>query len=166
MNFLEKFNDIETIILDVDGVLTNGELLITEEGKLLRKMNVKDGLAMKLAMNAGIKVCIITGGNSNGVIDRLKALGIVDIYSGIRDKIEAYDELVDIYELDEDKILYMGDDLPDYPVMRRVGLPCCPADACNEVIDVSYYVSPKNGGEGCVRDVIEKILKLKGVWRY
>lgn len=164
MNVLEEFRQIKTVILDVDGVLTNSDLIIQEDGSLLRKMHTRDGYAIKAALKAGLQVCIITGGKSAGVIKRLKALGITDVYSGIQDKKEAYDELVYTYSLDPERILYMGDDLPDYEVMRYVGMPCCPADAAPEILQLSRYISPIEGGKGCVRDVLEKILKLKQQW--
>ncbi len=161
---LEKFKDVTTFMFDVDGVLTDGRFLITEKGELLRSMNAKDGMAMKLALNANYRIIIITGGRSVGVVDRLKALGIEYVYSGIHNKIEKYDEVIALFDLNEEHILYMGDDLPDYSVMRRVGLPCCPNDAVQECKSISLYVSPKKGGDGAVRDVIEKVLKLNGDW--
>lgn len=161
---LEKFKDITTFMFDVDGVLTDGRFQITEKGELLRSMNAKDGMAMKLALNANYRIIIITGGRSAGVVDRLKALGIEYVYSGIHNKIEKYEEMVSLFDLDEEHILYMGDDLPDYPVMRRVGLPCCPNDAVQECKSISLYVSGRKGGDCAVRDVIEKVLKLNGDW--
>lgn len=167
MNVLEYFKKIHTLIFDVDGVLTDSSLLILEDGKLLRLMNVRDGLAIKMALAAGLRVVIITGGKSNGVIERLRGLGVTDIYSGVDTKIDKYEEFLLLNDLsndDEEGILYMGDDLPDYEVMRRVGLPTCPRDATYEITNIARYVSPLNGGAGCVRDVIEKILKLRGKW--
>lgn len=163
-NNLEKFGRIKTLIFDVDGVLTNGELIVMETGQLLRKMNVRDGYALKRAMQAELQVIIITGGNSKGVVTRLKNLGIEDVYFNISDKLETYEQLVEHYELDEERILYMGDDLPDLECMRRVGLPVCPKDAAHEIKDLSLYVSPMEGGRGCVRDVIEKVMRLKRKW--
>jgi len=164
MNLLEKFRDIHTFIFDVDGVFTNSDLIILENGNLLRKMNVRDGYAVKRAIRAGYKICIITGGSSEGVTFRLKGLGISDIYTGISDKLDAFEEFVITYEIDTASILYMGDDIPDYEAMRLAGLPCCPQDAANEIIEISQYISPKKGGDGCVRDVIEKVMKLHGKW--
>lgn len=164
MNQLEQFRDIHTFIFDVDGVLTNSEVLVLEDGKLLRKMSIRDGLAIKKAVNEDFKVAVITGGKSEGVKKRLTALGIMDVYLGQKHKMEAFEELLDIYELDPAGILYMGDDLPDIPVMEKVGLPTCPANAAPEVIKVSKYISPFKGGEGCARDVIEKVLKLNDKW--
>lgn len=164
MNQLEKFAEIHTFIFDVDGVLTNNEVLITEDGKLLRKMNVKDGLAIKLAIQAGYNFCIITGGKSEGVRKRLEGLGIQDIYVDQQHKLDAYLEYVNEKDLDPEGILYMGDDLPDYPVMRRVGLPACPQNSAPEVIGIAKYISPFNGGEGCARDVIEKVMRIQEKW--
>ncbi len=164
MNSLEKFRDINTFIFDVDGVLTNSELVIQEDGSLLRKMNTRDGYAMRKAVVEGYNVCIITGGRSKGVVDRLKALGVQEVYFGIYDKLEALDEYVSSYEIDLNRTLYMGDDLPDYEAMRRVHLPVCPADAAHEIKEISNYISPIEGGRGCVRDVIEKVLRLHGNW--
>jgi 3-deoxy-D-manno-octulosonate 8-phosphate phosphatase (KDO 8-P phosphatase) len=164
MNLLEPFNEIKAFIFDVDGVLTDGNLLITEKGELLRTMNVRDGYAMKRALEAGYHVCIITGGNSAGVTDRLRALGITEIHSGISNKIAIYNQLVEKHGLEEGSILYLGDDMPDYEVMRRVGLPACPKDAIREIKEIASYISPFEGGKGCVRDVIEKVLRLKDDW--
>lgn len=164
-NILSRFKGIHTFIFDVDGVLTNGDLLITEKGELLRKMSIRDGYALRLAVEEGYRVFILTGGKSEGVIDRLRALGIRDIVYGTQNKLRAYEEFLDAYALEEEGILYMGDDMPDFEVMRRVGLPACPKDAVPEIIEISHYISPLRGGEGCARDVIEKVLKLNGVWK-
>ncbi len=163
-NPLELFRHIHTFIFDVDGVLTDSSLLILENGKLLRQMNTRDGFAMKQALKAGLRLCVITGGKSEGVIDRLRALGLSDIYYGVEDKREPFEELLAAYDLDPEGICYMGDDLPDYEVMLQVGLPACPADAAPEIRGIAKYVSPFAGGKGCVRDVIEKTLKLRGQW--
>ena len=164
MNHLEIFSTIHTFIFDVDGVMTNNEVIITESGELLRKMNVRDGLAIKMAIEKGFKIAVITGGRSEGVKKRLQALGIQDIYSGVSEKIVAFDEFITAYDLDAGGILYMGDDLPDYPVLRRVGLATCPKNAAPELFPIVNYVSPYNGGEGCVRDVIEQVMRLQGKW--
>lgn len=165
MNQLEKFAEVDTLIFDVDGVFTNSTLLVLESGKLLRQMHTRDGYAVKAALRAGYRVCVITGGKSEGVRVRLKNLGVTDIYIGIQDKIEAYDEYLDLYDIDEEKVLYMGDDLPDYEVMRRVGFPVCPLDAAPEIKKLAQYISPVKGGEGCVREVIERTLKIAGKWQ-
>ncbi len=163
-NILSRFKDIHTFIFDVDGVLTNGQVLVTEKGELLRNMSVRDGQALRMAVEEGYRILILTKGKSEGVNLRLKELGITDIVYGIQKKLKTYEEFLDAYDLDEDGILYMGDDLPDYEVMRRVGLPTCPADAVPEIREISHYISPLKGGEGCARDVIEKVMKLNGTW--
>ncbi|WP_438988312.1 KdsC family phosphatase [Polaribacter sp.] len=155
---------INTFIFDVDGVLTNGTLTIMPDGELVRHMNVKDGYAMKNALNKGFRVCIISGGTNEGVRNRLQALGIDDVFLGAHDKIKQYSELVKKYNLKPENILYMGDDVPDYPVMKLVGLPACPNDAVREIQQVSKYISDKKGGEGCVRDVIEQVLRVQNKW--
>ena len=167
MNVLELFRDIHTLIFDVDGVLTDSNVLVLEDGKLLRRMSIRDGYALKTAVESGLNVVVITGGKSEGVKVRLQNLGIKNIYTGVRDKLDKYEEyllLNDIDSLEEAGILYMGDDLPDYEVMRRVGLPCCPRDAAQEIVNISRYITTVNGGAGCAREVIEKILKLQGKW--
>jgi len=165
MNQLEKFRDIKTFIFDVDGVLTNNEILILEGGELLRKMNIRDGYALKRAVQQGYNVCVITGGKSEGVRKRLNGLGVTDVFMGrSTDKVEAFEEYMYEKDLDSQEILYMGDDLPDYAVMRKVGLPACPRDAAPEIIEISEYVSAFNGGAGCARDVIEKVLRLHEKW--
>lgn len=164
MNQLEQFSGIETFIFDVDGVLTNNQLLVTEAGELLRQMNVRDGYALKRAVEQGYQVAIITGGRSEGVRLRLEGLGVSDIYTGISDKLEVYEAYLEKYSLSGDKVLYMGDDMPDYPVMCKVGLPTCPADAAPQLFEIATYISPCKGGGGCVRDVIEKVLRINGDW--
>ncbi|MFT5385904.1 MAG: 3-deoxy-D-manno-octulosonate 8-phosphate phosphatase (KDO 8-P phosphatase) [Saprospiraceae bacterium] len=164
MNYLEKFRHIHTFIFDVDGVMTNNDLIVMENGRLLRTMNTRDGYALKTAVQAGYRVAVITGGKSSGVAVRLEALGITDIYKGVEDKLDAFEEYIETYNIDTAGVLYMGDDIPDYLPMRRVGLPACPADATVEIVSISQYISPLNGGAGCVRDVIEKVLKLQGKW--
>lgn len=164
MNTLERFRDIKSFLFDVDGVLTNSEVIVMEDGSLIRKMNVRDGYALQRAVRQGYRVGIITGGSSKGVAHRLRNLGIEDIYTGVKDKLEAFDDFVMKHQLDEAEILYMGDDMPDYEVMRRVGLPACPRNAVPEILQISQYISPMEGGQGCVRDVLEKVLRINGKW--
>ncbi|MEM6966089.1 MAG: HAD hydrolase family protein [Bacteroidota bacterium] len=164
MNYLEKFKDIRTFIFDVDGVLTNSEIIVLESGKLLRKMNIRDGYAIKHAIKNDYKVAVITGGKSEGVVRRLQGLGVKDIHFGVDDKVDAYEELVFTYDLDPVQILYMGDDFPDIEVMNKVGIAACPKDAAHEVVEIADYISPIEGGRGCVRDVIEKVMRLHGKW--
>jgi 3-deoxy-D-manno-octulosonate 8-phosphate phosphatase (KDO 8-P phosphatase) len=139
-------------------------LTIMPDGEMVRHMNVKDGYAMKNALNKGYRVCIISGGTNEGVRSRLAALGIEDIYLGAHNKIQQYQELVKKYNLQAENVLYMGDDVPDFPVMELVGLAACPNDAVREIQQVSKYISDKKGGEGCVRDVIEQVLRVQEKW--
>ncbi|WP_435415217.1 KdsC family phosphatase [Polaribacter aestuariivivens] len=164
ISYKQLLPKINTFIFDVDGVLTNGTLTIMPDGELVRHMNVKDGYAMKTALNKGFRVCIISGGTNEGVRKRLAALGIEDIYLGAHNKIEQYELLVKKYNLQSENVLYMGDDIPDYPVMKLVGVSACPNDAVREIQQVSKYISDKKGGEGCVRDVIEQVLRVHNKW--
>lgn len=163
-NYKEHLNDITTFVFDVDGVLTDGTIQISTQGKLLRTMNMKDGYALKAAHQAGYTVCIISGGKNEGVRSRLRGLGLTDIFLGIQDKVEQMDEFFDIYSIKPEQVLYMGDDIPDYYAMQQIGLPCCPQDAVAEIKNISKYVSHKKGGKGCVRDVIEQVMKVQGKW--
>ncbi len=164
MNYLIKFRKVRCFMFDIDGVMTDGQVLINEHGELLRRMNVRDGFAIRVAVQCGYKVAVISGGTTPGAKCRLGDLGVNDIYLGIQDKVATYRELIQKYGLKTDEILYMGDDLPDLKVMSEVGMPCCPKDAVDEIRDLSAYISPLQGGHGCVRDVIEKVLKLQGQW--
>jgi len=163
-SYKESLKDIDTFVFDVDGVFTDSTLIITTDGDMLRKMSVKDGYALKTALQKGYNVCIISGGTNEGVRNRLKALGVTDIYLGAHHKMDALEEYMDIYEISAATMLYMGDDIPDIPPMRTVAIPTCPQNAVPEVKAISKYVSHKNGGEGCVRDVIEQVLKVRGDW--
>jgi 3-deoxy-D-manno-octulosonate 8-phosphate phosphatase (KDO 8-P phosphatase) len=162
--FLEKIKLIKAFVFDVDGVLTDGIVHVTEAGEQLRQFNIKDGYALQLAVKRGYKVAVITGGRSAGVRLRLKGLGISDIFMEVDSKVEVYKELLNKNSLNSDQVLYMGDDLPDLQVMQLAGLPVCPADAVEEIKSVSLYISPRDGGRGCVRDVIEKVLKIQDQW--
>ena len=157
-------HQITTFIFDVDGVLTDGSLHITTDGQMHRTMNTKDGYAMKTALQQGFNLCIISGGTDEGVRSRLNTLGIADVYLGAHHKVEQLDEYLSTHNINPEHVLYMGDDIPDYPVMKRIGLPACPQDAVKEIKEISKYVSHKNGGEGCVRDVIEQVLKVQEKW--
>lgn len=163
-SYKEIMNDITTFIFDVDGVLTDGSVFITSDGEMQRTMNIRDGYAMKAAVESGYHVCIISGGSNEGVRIRLRNLGITDIHLGSPDKVETFDEYTDIYHIKPEQVLYMGDDIPDYHVMKLVGLPSCPQDACPEIKGISKYISHKHGGKGAVRDVIEQVMKVQGKW--
>lgn len=159
-----KFKLVKGFVFDVDGVLSDGGILVMENGDQLRTFSTKDGYAIQLAVKRGYPIAIITGGQSSGVKKRLEWLGIRDVFIGVSDKKQVLDEWLDKNELTLTDILYMGDDIPDFENMSRVGLAACPADAVEEIKEVSAYISPKNGGQGAVRDVIEKVMKLQGAW--
>jgi 3-deoxy-D-manno-octulosonate 8-phosphate phosphatase (KDO 8-P phosphatase) len=159
-----KLNKIETFIFDVDGVLTNCRMLITEKGEFLRTMNVRDGAAMKMALKAGFRVCIITKGNSIGVKNRLLFLGADPVFDNVEDKLIALKELETKHNISLKNSLYMGDDLADLVVFDKVLLATCPRDATQEVIKAAEFVSPKDGGDGCVRDIIERVLRTQDKW--
>jgi 3-deoxy-D-manno-octulosonate 8-phosphate phosphatase (KDO 8-P phosphatase) len=164
MNVLERFKKINTFIFDVDGVMTNGNIGIVPGLAYIRTMNTKDGYALQMAVKKGYNVAVITGGNMPPVVERMNSLGITDVFHCVKNKMEVYNQYVKNNALNEEEILYMGDDIPDYEVMKIVGLACCPADAVQEIKSVSQYISPILGGCGCVRDVIEKVLKLNNHW--
>lgn len=166
MNVLEYFAPVTTFVFDVDGVLTDGSVLLLESGLQARTMNVKDGLALQMALKAGYRVVIISGGSSEPVIRRLQYLGLEDVHLGLKDKLKFFEGIRSQYSLEWNRVLYMGDDLPDIPVLQKVGLPCCPADAVPEVKDVAKYISHCEGGKGAVRDVVEKVLKLNNHWTF
>ena len=164
-NYKALLPKITTFIFDVDGVLTNGKVLVTTEGEMYREMDTKDGYALKCALTQGFKVCIISGGTNEGVRNRLRALGVYDIYLGAHHKAEPFQDLLDSYNLSPEEILYMGDDVPDIEVMEQVAVAACPQDAVSDVKAISNYISHKKGGEGCVRDIVEQTLRVQGKWR-
>ncbi len=163
-NYKEFLNQITTFIFDVDGVLTDGTITITTDGDMHRTMHTKDGFALKTAVDKGFHVCIISGGSNEGVRMRLKGLGISAVYLGEHHKTETMTTYLNENNIKPENVLYMGDDIPDLYVMQEVGLPCCPQDAVQEIKAVSKYVSHKKGGKGCVRDVIEQVLKVQKKW--
>ena len=166
MNVLSAFKEITTFIFDIDGVLTDGTVLVLGDGLQVRKMHVKDGFGLQMAMKNGYQVFIISGGTSEEAKKRLEDLGVKDVHLGIPDKTTFVANLLKNKKVKWEEVLYMGDDLPDTPLLNRVGLSCCPADAVSEVKSIVKYISPINGGWGCVRDVIEKTLKVNGHWKY
>lgn len=163
-SYKEYLNHITTFIFDVDGVLTNGTVLVTTSGELLRSMSIKDGFALKFAVSAGYNVAIISAGTNEGVKLRLEGLGIKDVFLGAHDKVKQFEAYIKANNIKSENILYMGDDVADYPVMKLVGLPSCPQDAIPEVKGIAKYISHKKGGEGAARDVIEQVLKVQGKW--
>ncbi|MDQ3048560.1 MAG: HAD-IIIA family hydrolase [Bacteroidota bacterium] len=163
-NFKTKLTKIKTFIFDVDGVLTDGSVTLYSDGEQGRTMNIKDGYALQLAVKKGYKVAIISGGKSEMVRKRLNGLGITDVFLGAHNKIETFNEFIEANNIDPETVLYMGDDIPDYEVMKMVGVPTCPKDSAQEIKDISLYVSHYPGGKGAVRDVIEQVMKLNGNW--
>ncbi len=162
--FFDRFKKVKVFAFDIDGVLTNGQLLITEEGHFLRSMNIKDGYALQLAVKKGYEIVIISGGNSTAVKKRLERLGISNVFIQVDKKDDFLMQLAKINHWTLDEILYMGDDMPDLEIMKICGFKTCPKDAVMEIKELSDYISSYPGGMGCVRDVIEKVLKLQGKW--
>ncbi len=164
MNVLQKFIPISTLIFDMDGVLTDGGLLVMPDGEWIRRMHIKDGYALQLAVRAGYRVVVITGSSSNPVKERLHKLGVEEVYQQVGNKLQLMIELIAQKNNNREEVMYMGDDVPDLEVMKKAGVSCCPADACRDILETADYISPVNGGEGCVRDVIEKIMRVQGKW--
>jgi len=164
VHLFDKLLAVRAFVFDVDGVLTDNSLLVTEAGELLRTMNVRDGQVIKWAIQAGFTIGAITGGRSEGVKKRLTVLGVEEYYSGVADKWPAFQSFMQRTGLPPAEICYMGDDLPDLPVLRRVLLAACPSDAVPEIFSVCDYISPFPGGGGCVRDLLEMVMKAQGKW--
>lgn len=155
---------IKALIFDVDGVLSAETITLHPNGEPMRTVNIKDGYALQLAVKCGLHVAIITGGRTEAVRKRYEGLGIKDVYLGAAVKTREFDHFMDKYQLNPEAVLYMGDDIPDYEVLRLVGLPCCPADAAPEIKAICRYVSHRNGGYGCGRDVVEQVLRAQERW--
>lgn len=164
MTLLEKFSRVKLFAFDVDGVLTDGSLYLAETGEQVRRMNIKDGFALQLAIKKNYGIVIISGSYSEPVTNRLNKLGVSDVYMRIHDKATCLSAYLAEKGLSLSEVLFMGDDIPDYSVMRQVGIAACPRDAAAEIRLISQYVSPFRGGAGCARDVIEKVLKLNNHW--
>jgi len=161
---LEQFKHITTFVFDVDGVLTDGNLFVLPDGLMARRMNIKDGYALQLAIKKGYRVMVISGGNSPEVKNRLERLGVKDIWMQVENKTAVLEKFMQANKLSRNEVLFMGDDIPDLQVIQLAGMPCCPADAVQEIKEKSTYISHLNGGDGCARDVIEKVMKLRGDW--
>lgn len=155
---------IRLIIFDIDGVLSRSTVVLHPEGQPMRTVNIKDGYAIQLAIKQQLPIAIITGGNAESIRMRYEGLGVKDIYMRSAVKITVYEQLLEKYHLTDDEVMYMGDDIPDYEVMQRVGCAVCPADACPDIREISCYVSQWEGGMGCGRDVIEQVLRAQGKW--
>lgn len=163
-SFLSKLQDITTFVFDVDGVLTDGSVFVSDSGEQSRAFNIKDGYALQLAVKCGYNVCAISGSRSKSAIHRLNSLGIKDVYMGVHTKATKFKVYLEEKHIRTTHVLYMGDDIPDLAVMKIAGLSVCPADAVEEIKALSAYISPFGGGKGCARDVIEKVLKIQGKW--
>jgi 3-deoxy-D-manno-octulosonate 8-phosphate phosphatase (KDO 8-P phosphatase) len=163
-NFKADLVNVKAFIFDIDGVLSTQTIPLNAFGVPNRTVNLRDGYAIQLAVRKGYPVCIISGSRSKEYKKRLRMLGVKDIYLNSRSKLEHFNSILIKYKLDKANVLFMGDDIPDYEVMKEAGLPVCPADADSEIRQVASYVSDKKGGEGCVRDVIEQVLRLHNEW--
>ena len=164
--FKDELKKVKAFAFDVDGVFTDGKVFLHPSGEMLRTSHMRDGYAVQLAIKMGFPVAIISGGKSETLRARFQGLGITDIYLGSLDKLNDFTDFYFKYSLKPEDILYMGDDLPDYEVLQKVGMACCPADAVAQIKGMVKYVSPFKGGEGCVRDVIEQVLRLQNHWPY
>ncbi|HYF30536.1 MAG TPA: HAD-IIIA family hydrolase [Chitinophagaceae bacterium] len=164
MGVLERLQQVKAFVFDVDGVLTDGALYVFNSGEQVRRMSIKDGFALQLAIKKGYRVIVVSGSFSEAVTSRLNKLGISDVFMKITNKKQKLQEVLDQYGLAWADILFMGDDIPDYTVMKAAGVACAPADAAPEIRQLAHYISPMGGGNGCVREMIEKVLKLHGQW--
>jgi len=163
-NFLQKLHQINTFVFDIDGVFTDGKVLIMPDGHQLRRMLVKDGFAVQQALKNGYRVAVISAGQEPSVKHRFDLLGVTDLFLGVSDKQDKLDEYLLTWDIPRESALYMGDDLPDFEAMQYAGVAACPANAAEEIKVISDYVSHKGGGEGCVRDVIEKVMRIQDKW--
>ena len=164
MNYKTKLAHIKALAFDVDGVFTDGTVQLLPGQEPIRTFHSKDGYAIQVAARQGLQLAVITGGKSETVKERLKTLGIQNVWLGARHKIEAYEEWLAMYDLRDEEVLYMGDDLPDTEVLQRAGLSCCPHDSAPEIRAIVDYISPLDGGKGCVREGIEQVLRAQGKW--
>lgn len=163
-NYKELLKHIKAFVFDYDGTLTDGTVILLDEGEPLRTANVRDGYAIQLAVKKGYEVVIISGGRSKSMINRFSMLKVQHVFLGVEHKLDKLMEFMDEYELKPENVLYLGDDIPDYHAMRYCGVAACPADAAHEIKAIAHYISHYKGGEGCARDVIEQVLKVQGHW--
>lgn len=163
-NFKENLSKVKAFAFDVDGVFSNGSVYLYPDGEMVRSMNIKDGYAVQFAVKLNYPLAIITGALSATVEKRFASLGVKDIYLGSSNKKADFEDFLNKHNLEASEVLYMGDDIPDFEVMKKVGFPTCPVDAAEEIKQISLYISDKHGGEGCVRDVLEQVLKVHGHW--
>jgi 3-deoxy-D-manno-octulosonate 8-phosphate phosphatase (KDO 8-P phosphatase) len=163
-NYKELLRQINTFIFDYDGVMTDGSVIMTSDGEAYRISNVKDGYALQLAIKKGYRVAVISGAHSASMIHRMNAVMVTDLFLGVENKIPVYRDYIEKHNLSASHVLFMGDDIPDYALMLEAGVSACPADAAEEIKSVAMYISNFPGGKGCVRDVIEQVLKVQGKW--
>ena len=163
-NYKSLLNDITAFVFDVDGVFTDSSVQITSSGELLRTMSVRDGYAVKQAVDAGYIICVITGGKNVGVKLRLEGLGVKEVHLGVKDKISVIKRFLEQEQLQQHQVAYMGDDLPDLEAIQLAGLKSCPQDAVPEIKAVCDYVSHRDGGKGCVRDLVEQVMRVQDKW--
>ncbi|MDP2385872.1 MAG: HAD hydrolase family protein [Bacteroidota bacterium] len=163
-NFKTKLTKITTFMFDMDGVLTNGQIMLLDGHEPIRNVNSKDGYAIHLAQEKKYNLFIVSGGKSQAMEAIFKKSGYTAVFMNQRNKLDCYNNILSEYKLKNEEILYMGDDLPDWNTMKQAGVAACPADAAQEIKDICIYVSQKKGGEGCVRDIIEQVMRVRGDW--
>lgn len=164
MNYKIKLEEIDLFVFDYDGVFSDGIVLLMEDGSNVRQANTKDGYAVQWAVKQGLKLAVLTGGSEPAVEARMRLLGVEEVHMGCHDKLQSLKNLCERLDISLDKVAYMGDDIPDLPAMKQVGLASCPDDAVSDIREISHYISPYLGGRGCVRDILEQAMRLKGVW--
>lgn len=162
--YKQRLAKVTTFCFDYDGVFTDGVMILLSNGEIARTAHVRDGYAVQLAAKKGFNIAIITGGNQESVRTRFEGLGVGDVFLAAKNKVEVFNKYIADKNIDPEEVVYMGDDIPDYHVLKLAGIACCPADAATEIKSVSDYISPINGGKGCVRDVIEQTLRAQGKW--
>ena len=162
--FKQQLKHIEAFVFDNDGVFTNGTVFLMPGGEQVRTASTRDGYAVQHATKCGMRIAMISGGHSKEVVRRMNGLGVTEVIMGASEKLGEFEKLCQRWGLGPEQVCYMGDDIPDLPVLAAAGLACCPHDAAPEVRSASNYVSPVPGGAGCVRDVLEQAMKVKGLW--
>ena len=155
---------VRAVIFDIDGVLSANTITLYPEGEPMRTVNIKDGYAMQLAVKQGLRIAIMTGADVKSIRMRYEKLGVKDIFTGCSVKIQVYEKFLADNTLSDEEVIFVGDDIPDYEVMRRCGCPCCPSDACSDIKEISCYISSREGGDGVGRDIVEQVLRAQGHW--